>query len=93
MDNVTIGGRYYDEVHGSSIPGPIWRDAMDGALGDNAKSFDLKRSTTSSKLAAAATTVATAEATATAAVTTATTVAELSRPRGPRPYPPRPDGN
>ncbi len=42
MDNVTIGGRYYDEVHGSSIPGPIWRDAMDGALGDNAKSFDLQ---------------------------------------------------
>ena len=42
MDNVTIGGRYYDEVHGSSIPGPIWRDAMDGALSDRAPSFDLE---------------------------------------------------
>lgn len=42
MDNVTIGGQYYDEVHGSSIPGPIWRDAMDGALGEDAKSFDLE---------------------------------------------------
>ncbi len=42
MDNVTIGGQYYDEVHGSSIPGPIWRDAMEGALGEDAKSFDLE---------------------------------------------------
>lgn len=42
MDNVTINGEYFDEVHGSSIPGPIWRDAMDGALSGDAPSFDLQ---------------------------------------------------
>ena len=42
MQNVTIGGNYYSKVHGSSIPGPIWRSAMQGALGGNAESFDLE---------------------------------------------------
>lgn len=42
MRNVTIGGNYYSKVHGSSIPGPIWRNAMQGALGGNAESFDLE---------------------------------------------------
>lgn len=32
MRNVTINGRYYSSVFGSSIPGPIWRQAMRGAL-------------------------------------------------------------
>ena len=42
MDNVTIDGVYYDEVHGSSIPGPIWREAMSGALSDSEPQyFDL----------------------------------------------------
>jgi membrane peptidoglycan carboxypeptidase len=43
MDNVTINGRYYDEVYGSSLPGPIWRQAMLGALeGEPAELFDLE---------------------------------------------------
>ena len=42
MQNVTIGGNYYSKVHGSSIPGPIWRSAMQGALGGNAESLDLE---------------------------------------------------
>ena len=32
MRNVTINGIYYSFVYGRSIPGPIWRDAMLGAL-------------------------------------------------------------
>ncbi|NQU37265.1 MAG: transglycosylase domain-containing protein [Actinobacteria bacterium] len=43
MDNVTINGSYYDEVYGSSLPGPIWRQAMLGALsGEPAENFDLE---------------------------------------------------
>lgn len=43
MDNVTINGRYYNEVYGSSLPGPIWRQAMLGALaGEPAERFDLE---------------------------------------------------
>ncbi len=43
MDNVTINGQYYDEVFGSSLPGPIWRSAMLGALSNEpAKDFDLE---------------------------------------------------
>jgi len=43
MDNITINGRYYDEVFGSSLPGPIWRQAMIGALeGQSAENFDLE---------------------------------------------------
>ncbi|MCK1795055.1 transglycosylase domain-containing protein [Streptomyces sp. XM4193] len=32
MFNLTIGGRFYDKVSGSGLPGPIWRAAMTGAL-------------------------------------------------------------
>ncbi|MEU4736894.1 penicillin-binding protein, partial [Streptomyces fradiae] len=28
----TIGGRYHDKVFGGQVPGPIWKDAMTGAL-------------------------------------------------------------
>ncbi|MEV3872300.1 transglycosylase domain-containing protein [Streptomyces sp. NPDC049906] len=34
MVNITIGGRYHDKVFGGQVPGPIWRDAMGGALAD-----------------------------------------------------------
>lgn len=40
MRNVTINGTYYPFVYGSSMPGPIWKSAMLGALrGTSAKSF------------------------------------------------------
>ncbi|MEV6103127.1 transglycosylase domain-containing protein [Streptomyces sp. NPDC051940] len=32
MVNISIGGRYYPKVFGGGVPGPIWRDAMAGAL-------------------------------------------------------------
>ncbi|MFG1697836.1 transglycosylase domain-containing protein [Nonomuraea sp. NPDC049309] len=32
LNNITIGGRYYPSVFGSSIPGPIWKDTMMAAL-------------------------------------------------------------
>jgi membrane peptidoglycan carboxypeptidase len=32
MKRVTINGRYYSQVFGSTMPGPIWRDALVGAL-------------------------------------------------------------
>ncbi|MET8677326.1 transglycosylase domain-containing protein [Streptomyces sp. NPDC004647] len=32
MENISIGGRYYPKVFGGGVPGPIWRDAMGGAL-------------------------------------------------------------
>lgn len=32
LDNVTIGGRFYDTVFGSSLPGPIWQESMSAAL-------------------------------------------------------------
>ncbi|MFF1693281.1 transglycosylase domain-containing protein [Streptomyces sp. NPDC058257] len=32
MVNITIGGVPYDKVFGGEVPGPIWRDAMSGAL-------------------------------------------------------------
>ncbi|MEV0619764.1 transglycosylase domain-containing protein [Nonomuraea sp. NPDC050404] len=32
LNNVNIGGRYYGSVFGASIPGPIWKDTMLGAL-------------------------------------------------------------
>jgi membrane peptidoglycan carboxypeptidase len=34
MRNVTINGQYYSYVFGSSLPGPIWREAMLGAVAD-----------------------------------------------------------
>ncbi|WP_327368257.1 transglycosylase domain-containing protein [Streptomyces sp. NBC_01217] len=32
MEHITIGGVYQDKVYGGQVPGPIWRDAMTGAL-------------------------------------------------------------
>ncbi|MFJ9740011.1 transglycosylase domain-containing protein [Streptomyces sp. NPDC101166] len=32
MNRITIGGRYHSQVFGGDTPGPIWRDAMTGAL-------------------------------------------------------------
>ena len=32
MVDITIGGKTHDKVFGGSVPGPIWRDAMAGAL-------------------------------------------------------------
>ena len=37
MSNVTINGTYYSQVYGYLLPGPIWRDAMAGALSDTPK--------------------------------------------------------
>ncbi|GHB50068.1 carboxypeptidase [Streptomyces viridiviolaceus] len=42
MKNITIGGRYHSLVFGGAVPGPIWKDAMSGALaGKDAPSFNL----------------------------------------------------
>ncbi|RSS80477.1 transglycosylase domain-containing protein [Streptomyces sp. WAC06614] len=32
MENITIGGQYYSEVCGGCLPGPIWKQAVSGAL-------------------------------------------------------------
>ncbi|MET9362241.1 transglycosylase domain-containing protein [Streptomyces sp. NPDC006632] len=32
MNNITIGGQFQEQVYGGQVPGPIWRDAMTGAL-------------------------------------------------------------
>ncbi|MDX3097554.1 transglycosylase domain-containing protein [Streptomyces sp. ME01-24h] len=32
MINITIGGHPHDKVYGADTPGPIWKDAMSGAL-------------------------------------------------------------
>ncbi|MGR4881345.1 transglycosylase domain-containing protein [Streptomyces sp. LARHCF249] len=32
MENIEIGGRYYNKVFGGGLPGPIWKDAITGAL-------------------------------------------------------------
>ena len=32
MENLTINGQYYRQVFGSTLPGPIWKQAMSGAL-------------------------------------------------------------
>ncbi|MBB5939483.1 transglycosylase domain-containing protein [Streptomyces zagrosensis] len=32
MKNITIGGVHHEKVFGADIPGPIWKDAMSGAL-------------------------------------------------------------
>ncbi|MGA5522643.1 transglycosylase domain-containing protein [Streptomyces pseudogriseolus] len=40
MQNITIGGVYHELVYGADTPGPIWKDAMTGALeGKEAESF------------------------------------------------------
>ncbi|MFB7505369.1 transglycosylase domain-containing protein [Streptomyces broussonetiae] len=42
MTNITIGGVPYDKVYGGQVPGPIWRDMMNGALeGKPAPDFNL----------------------------------------------------
>ncbi|MBG0853525.1 transglycosylase domain-containing protein [Streptomyces spinoverrucosus] len=42
MENITIGGVPHDKVYGGRVPGPIWRDAMTGALaGKEAGSFNI----------------------------------------------------
>ncbi|MGX1132124.1 membrane peptidoglycan carboxypeptidase [Streptomyces glaucescens] len=42
MVNINIGGRWHSKVYGGEVPGPIWRDAMSGALaGKEAPSFSL----------------------------------------------------
>lgn len=41
MVNIPIGGVHYDKVFGGEVPGPIWRDAMSGALaGEPAPGFN-----------------------------------------------------
>ncbi|MFC4500716.1 MULTISPECIES: transglycosylase domain-containing protein [Streptomyces] len=42
MNNIYIGGVYHSQVYGGDTPGPIWRDAMTGALeGKEAPPFNL----------------------------------------------------
>ncbi|MFG2573234.1 transglycosylase domain-containing protein [Streptomyces sp. NPDC048481] len=42
MTNIWIGGRFHDQVYGGDTPGPIWRDAMTGALeGKDSGQFNL----------------------------------------------------
>ncbi|MGV9389237.1 transglycosylase domain-containing protein [Streptomyces olivaceus] len=42
MKNITIGGVYHSLVFGGAVPGPIWKDAMTGALsGKDAPPFNL----------------------------------------------------
>lgn len=42
MRNIYIGGEYHDLVYGGQVPGPIWKDAMTGALeGKPADRFNL----------------------------------------------------
>ncbi|MFI9611400.1 transglycosylase domain-containing protein [Streptomyces sp. NPDC052023] len=41
MEAISIGGVWHDKVYGGRVPGPIWRDAMTGALsGKEAASFN-----------------------------------------------------
>ena len=43
MKQVTINGTYYDQVFGGTLPGPIWKDAMEIALsGTEPVDFDIK---------------------------------------------------
>ncbi|MFI5678452.1 transglycosylase domain-containing protein [Streptomyces cellulosae] len=42
MTQITIGGVYHEQVYGGDTPGPIWRDAMSGALdGKSVETFNL----------------------------------------------------
>ncbi|MEV6407658.1 MULTISPECIES: transglycosylase domain-containing protein [Streptomyces] len=42
MTNISIGGTFHGQVYGGDTPGPIWRDAMTGALeGKEAPPFNL----------------------------------------------------
>lgn len=43
MKSITINGRFYPQVFGSSIPGPIWKAAMEAALATTPETkFDLQ---------------------------------------------------
>ncbi len=43
MKDVTVNGVYYSQVFGGTLPGPIWRDAMEGALkGTEPEDFVIK---------------------------------------------------
>ena len=43
LQNLTINGRYYPKVFGSSLPGPIWKSSMLGALeGSDPVPMDLR---------------------------------------------------
>ena len=43
MKQVTVNGQYYDQVFGGTLPGPIWRDAMELALkGKEPVDFEIK---------------------------------------------------
>ena len=45
MKDITIAGRYYAQVFGSTLPGPIWKEAMTGASeGRAANNFVLESS-------------------------------------------------
>lgn len=45
MTDVTINGRYYSDVFGSTMPGPIWKQAMEAATaGTLPTNFDLQSS-------------------------------------------------
>lgn len=42
MKNISIGGVWNEKVYGGQVPGPIWRDMMDGALdGKPVQDFNL----------------------------------------------------
>jgi len=42
MKNISIGGVWNEKVYGGQVPGPIWRDMMDGALdGKPVEQFNL----------------------------------------------------
>ncbi|WP_405842516.1 transglycosylase domain-containing protein [Streptomyces sp. NBC_01518] len=42
MTSIRIGGVWHDEVYGADTPGPIWKDAMSGALeGKQVENFQL----------------------------------------------------
>jgi membrane peptidoglycan carboxypeptidase len=42
MTSIRIGGVWHDEVYGADTPGPIWKDAMTGALeGKQVENFQL----------------------------------------------------
>jgi membrane peptidoglycan carboxypeptidase len=43
MTDVTINGVHYNELYGGELPGPIWKQAMQGALANSpTESFDLQ---------------------------------------------------
>ncbi|MGH1554834.1 transglycosylase domain-containing protein, partial [Streptomyces sp. L7] len=42
MTSIRIGGVWHDQVYGADTPGPIWKDAMTGALeGKQVENFQL----------------------------------------------------